>query len=159
MLGHLRNVALRFRMQRSSRHKNCRIGGLMFHNQYTNLTPNSTLHGIQQTKYYICSSTYILLADKSANQVLYRVASQIRQPLEHGIDSANGRARSLVFRFIVPDSYQKLSRRQHILLLWCSDTVATMLRPLKSVIRKYISPRINFCLQLPKNLAEDRQTV
>ena len=32
MLGHLRNVALLLRVQRSSRHKNCRIGGLMFDN-------------------------------------------------------------------------------------------------------------------------------
>ena len=34
MLGHLRNVALLLRVQRSSRHKNCRIGGLMFDNIY-----------------------------------------------------------------------------------------------------------------------------
>ena len=32
ILGHLRNVALLLRAQRSSRHKNCRIGGLMFDN-------------------------------------------------------------------------------------------------------------------------------
>ena len=30
MLGHLRNVALLLRAQRTSRHKNYRIGGLMF---------------------------------------------------------------------------------------------------------------------------------
>ena len=35
ILGHLRNVALLLRAQRSSRHKNCRIGGLMFNNQHT----------------------------------------------------------------------------------------------------------------------------
>ena len=35
ILGHLRNVALLLRAQRSSRHKNCRIGGLMFDNQHT----------------------------------------------------------------------------------------------------------------------------
>ena len=59
MLGHLRIVALLLHTQRSSRHKNCRIGGLMFHNQHTwNSTPNSLLPMIQQTKYYICSSTY-----------------------------------------------------------------------------------------------------
>ena len=34
MLGHLRNVALLLCMQRSSRHKNCRIGGLMFDSIY-----------------------------------------------------------------------------------------------------------------------------
>jgi len=32
----------------------------------------------------------------------------------------------------------------HILLLWRSSTVATVLRPLKSAVRNYISPRINF---------------
>ena len=35
ILGHLRNVALLLLAQRSSRHKNCRIGGLMFDNQHT----------------------------------------------------------------------------------------------------------------------------
>ena len=35
ILGHLRNVALLLRAQRSSRHKNCRIGGLMFDDQHT----------------------------------------------------------------------------------------------------------------------------
>ena len=30
ILRHLKNVALLLRTQRSSRHKNCRIGGLMF---------------------------------------------------------------------------------------------------------------------------------
>ena len=30
MLGHLRNIALLLRTQRSSRYMNCRIGGLMF---------------------------------------------------------------------------------------------------------------------------------
>ena len=44
--------------------------------------------------------------------------------------------------------YQKLSQPQHVLLLWRSGTVATVLRPLKSVVRKYISLRINFCLYM-----------
>ena len=35
ILRHLRSVALLLRAQRSSRHKNCRIGGLMFDNQHT----------------------------------------------------------------------------------------------------------------------------
>ena len=35
ILGHLRNVSFLLRAQRSSRHKNCRIGGLMFDNQHT----------------------------------------------------------------------------------------------------------------------------
>ena len=39
--------------------------------------------------------------------------------------------------------YQNLSQPQHVLLLWWSGTVATMLRPLKSEFRKYISLRIN----------------
>ena len=34
MVGHLRNVALLLHTQRSGRHKNCRIGGLMFDNIY-----------------------------------------------------------------------------------------------------------------------------
>ena len=34
MLRHLKNVALLLRAQRSSRHKNCRIGGLMFDSIY-----------------------------------------------------------------------------------------------------------------------------
>ena len=43
MLGHLRN-ALLLCAQRSTRHKNCRIGGLRFDNQHTlNSTPNSLL--------------------------------------------------------------------------------------------------------------------
>ena len=51
--------------------------------------------------------------------------------------------------------YQKLSQPQHVLLLWRSGTVATVLRPLKSVVRKYISPRINFCLYMHSEV--DRQ--
>ena len=42
--------------------------------------------------------------------------------------------------------YWKLSQHQCVLSLWWSSTVATMLRPLKSVVQKYISPRINLCL-------------
>ena len=34
MVGHLRNVALLLHTQRSRRHKNCRIGGLMFNSIY-----------------------------------------------------------------------------------------------------------------------------
>ena len=37
MVGHLRNVALLLHAQRSGRHKNCRIGGLMFDNIYLKL--------------------------------------------------------------------------------------------------------------------------
>ena len=43
-----------------------------------NSTLNSLLPGISQMKYYICSSTKkILLAEKSDDHVLHRVASQI----------------------------------------------------------------------------------
>ena len=45
--------------------------------------------------------------------------------------------------------YWKLSQRLHVLLLWWSGTVVTALRPLKSGVWEYISPRINFCLYLP----------
>ena len=41
------NVVLLSHAQSSSKHKNCRIGGLMFDNQHTwNSTPNSLLPGI-----------------------------------------------------------------------------------------------------------------
>ena len=122
MLGHLRNVVLMFRTQRSSRHKNCRIGGLMFHNQYTNLTPNSPLHGIQQTKYYICSSTYS-----------WRI--------------------SLLIKYYIA-LLAKLSNRCS--MVWT--------RPMEEQEVQFflLQSRVaikNFCLQLHKNLAEDRQTV
>ena len=44
--------------------------------------------------------------------------------------------------------YRKLSQRLHVLLLWWSGTVVTALRSLKSGVREYISPRINFRLYL-----------
>ena len=37
------------------------------------------------------------------------------------------------------------SQCQYVLLLWWSGTVATVLWLFKTVVRKYISPRINFC--------------
>ena len=40
--------------------------------------------------------------------------------------------------------YRKLSQHYHVLLLWWSGTVSTMLRPLKSAVWNYIIPRINF---------------
>ena len=42
--------------------------------------------------------------------------------------------------------YRKLSQRYYFLLLWRSGKVATVLRPLKSAVWNYISPKINFCL-------------
>ena len=41
--------------------------------------------------------------------------------------------------------YEKLSQRKHVLLLWWSGTVATVLKSLKSVVRN-ISLRTNICL-------------
>ena len=55
-------------------------------------------------------------------------------------------------------SYQKLSQRQYVLLLWWSGTVATVLRSLKSVVRKYVSPRIIFCLYHPDLSSLDQYT-
>ena len=58
--------------------------------------------------------------------------------------------------------YWNLSQRLHVLLLWRSGTVVTVLRPLKSGVQEYISPRINFCFYtgtrytiqpLPKSIA------
>ena len=43
MVGHLRNVALLLHAQRSGRHKNCRIGGLMFDNIHVYLKFSSKL--------------------------------------------------------------------------------------------------------------------
>ena len=90
------------------------------------------------------------------------------------VGKANERARTLVFPFqrrqqkrytlfynVFSDmilyisayykhfGYQKLSQHQYVLLLWWSGTVATVLRSLKSVVRKYVSPRIFFCLYHP----------
>ena len=63
MLGHLRNVALLLRVQRSSRHKNCRIGGLMFDSIY--LKFNSKQSSTRDLAKEILHLFKILLADKS----------------------------------------------------------------------------------------------
>ena len=93
MLGHLQNVALLLRVQRSSRHKNCRIGGLMFDNNYILEIQLQTVFYLGFSKRNTTSvqapilGKRILLADKSDNHVLYHVASQIWQLLQHGMGS------------------------------------------------------------------------
>ena len=146
MLGHLRNVALLLRAQRSSRHKNFRISWLMFNNQHISSTWNSTLNSLYPgfSKQNVCSSTYprkeILLADKCDN---YLVTSKIRQLL---VSKANGiKGETSVFPFggggkescftmdfstwfSIPAYYKsfghrKLSQRQHVC---CSDDLAQL---------------------------------
>ena len=90
----------------SSRLKNCRIGRLMSHNQYSKLQtvfyPGFSRRNITSVQAPILGKK-ILLADKSANHVLYRIVSQIWQLLQHGHDGlegkANVRARTLIFLF------------------------------------------------------------
>ena len=90
MLRHLRNGLL-FCTQRFSRRKNCRIDRLIFDDQYTrNLTSNNLLHRIQQNEMlhlfkHLFLEKNILLLDKSANHVIYCVASQIWQLLQRGM--------------------------------------------------------------------------
>ena len=105
---------------------------------------SSTRDEILHLLKHLSSEKKILLADKCDNHVLHRVASQIwRLQLQawYGlVGKANGRARTLrVFPF---------RRRRQKSCARCftirSGKVATVLRPLKSVVRKYISPRINF---------------
>ena len=89
MLGHLRNVVLLLRAQRSSRHKNCRIGGLMFDNIYNSKTvfyPGFSKRNTPSVQAPILGKR-ILLVDKSNNHVLYHIANQIWQLLQHGMGS------------------------------------------------------------------------
>ena len=109
------------------------------------------------------------VVDKCDNHVLYRIASQIWQLLQHGMPMEGQELLYLlleeaakkmcvilqcIFRhdFLSPCTTKfrvsKLFQHQYVLLLWWSATVATVLRPLKSVVWKYISPRINFCLYI-----------
>ena len=82
MVGHLRNVALLLCAQRSSRHKNCRIGGLMFDSIIILQLQTVFYPGY---KYCIFQAPTlgkkILLADKSDNHVLYDITSQVWQLL------------------------------------------------------------------------------
>ena len=90
MLGHLRNVALSLRAQRSSRHKNCRIGGLMFNSIYLKIQLQTVFYpgfSKRNTTSVPILGKRTLLADKSDNHVLYHIASQIWQLLQHGMGS------------------------------------------------------------------------
>ena len=70
--------------------QNCRIGGLMFDSiLYLKFnSKQSSTRDLAKEILYICSSIYprkrVLLADKS---VLYHIASQIWQLLQHGMGS------------------------------------------------------------------------
>ena len=88
MLEHLRNIVLLLCTQRSSRHKNCKIGGLnvlkiqlqtVFHPGYSQRNITSVQALILRKKK--------LLVDKCDNHVLYRATSQIWQLLQHGMGS------------------------------------------------------------------------
>ena len=78
----------------------------MSHNQYSKLQtvfyPGFSRRNITSVQAPILGKK-ILLADKSANHVLYRIVSQIWQLLQHGHDGlegkANVRARTLIFLF------------------------------------------------------------
>ena len=54
MFRHLRNIALLLHVQRPSRHKNCRVGGLMCGNQHTEIQ----LQTVFYLGFSMCSSTY-----------------------------------------------------------------------------------------------------
>ena len=111
MVGHLRNVALLLRAQRSRRHKNYRIGGLMFDSIY--LTPNSLLprdlakeilhlfkHLSSEIGFYQQTSLLIMhYTDKSANHVLYHIPTQIWQLLQHSMGSQAKPVEGLAFPF------------------------------------------------------------
>ena len=64
MVGHLRNTALVLRSQRSSRHMNFRMGGLMFDSKF-NSKPFSTLDLAK----VICSNTCPRKKDSTSRQV------------------------------------------------------------------------------------------
>ena len=92
MLGHLRNIALLLCAQRSSRHNNCRIGGLMFDNQQLEIQLQTVFYR-RLSKQSITSvqapilGKKILLVDECDNHVLFHVASQIWQLLQHVMGS------------------------------------------------------------------------
>ena len=87
MVGHLRNVALLLHSQRSSRHKNFRIGGYILETQL------QTVFYLGFSKRSVTSvqapilGKRILQADKSDNHVIYHIASQIWQLLQDGMGS------------------------------------------------------------------------
>ena len=75
MLGHLRNIALLLRAQRSSRHKNCRTGGLIYILEIqlqTVFYPGFSKRNTTSVQAPILGKR-ILPADKSDNRVLYHI--------------------------------------------------------------------------------------
>ena len=75
MVGHLRNIALVLRAQRSSRHMNFRMGGLMFDSKF-NSKQSSTQDLAKEILHLFkhILGKRILLADKSDDYVLYHIA-------------------------------------------------------------------------------------
>ena len=73
MVGHLRNTALMLRTQRSSRHMNFRMGGLMFDSKF-NSKQSSTQDLAKEILQTPILRKRILLADKSDDYVLYHIA-------------------------------------------------------------------------------------
>ena len=105
MVGHLGSVTLLLRMQWSRRHKNCRIGGLMFDSIY--LTPNSLFQDLAKEILYLFK---YLSSEKGFYQqtdliIMYCTTSLANwQLLQHGMGSqalgkASERASILVFPF------------------------------------------------------------
>ena len=66
MVRHLRNFALLLYAQRSSRHKNCRIGGLMFDSIILEVQLYTVSYKLQRK--YFCSSTYSRKKDSTSRQ-------------------------------------------------------------------------------------------
>ena len=160
----------------SSRHKKCRIGRLMFDNQHTwNSTTSIFLSWFLVFSKHIRSSTCslkkILLADRSHNLVLYCCKSNLATAAAswYGlVCDANGRARSFVFLFGGGEKnlcmfFKCIFRRDFLtsrtaivsrpipalaylvaVMIW--QCYRRALRPLKSAVREYISPGINFHL-------------
>ena len=97
MIGHLRNTALLLCTQRSSRHKDCKISGLIFDSIIILEIQLQTVFYLGYSKRSTASvqaptlGKRILLADKD-NHVLYHVTSQIWQLLQHGMGSCIGKA-------------------------------------------------------------------
>ena len=73
MVGHLRNTALVLCTQRSSRHMNFRMGGLMFDSKF-NSKQSSTRDLAKEILQTPILRKRILLADKSDDFVLYHIA-------------------------------------------------------------------------------------
>ena len=127
--------------QKSSRHKNCRIGGLMFDSMIileiqfqTVFYPGFSKRNTASVKAPSLEKR-IPLADKSDNHALYHITSQIWQLLQHGMGLQARPVEGQVFYFFLfggslteSDSHTK-----------------SVLRPLK--FQKYSSLRINFFLQ------------